>query len=78
MSRPRHTSAIGAGGQHLRDAQEGEREEEAVEGGRGGHLDSFGLSGGIQMSHVLVTDHLNGDLTGPERMSCDAKNAPHV
>lgn len=54
MSRPYHASAVGAGAQHLRDAQEGgeierERERGRREGVRkeeeekGGRLDLFGL-----------------------------------
>lgn len=39
-------------------------------------MDLFGLSMEIQMSPVLVTDHLTGPRWA-KRMSCDAKDAPY-
>lgn len=55
-----------------------EKDREGKEEGREWEviLDLFGLSMEIQMSPVLVTDHLTGPRWA-ERMSCDAKDAPY-
>ncbi len=53
------------------------REKDGGKEVRGGR--SFGLIWivyGIQMSHVLVTDHLTG-AHWAKWMSCDAKDAPY-
>lgn len=52
-----------------REGREEGREWEVI-------LDLFGLSMEIQMSPVLVTDHLTGPRWA-KRMSCDAKDAPY-
>lgn len=76
MSRPHHISAIGAGGpEHLRDGPGG-REGGGEEGRGCRSLGLIWIVHRIQMSHVLVTDHLTGPRWA-ERMSCDAKDASY-
>lgn len=78
MSRPHRNSAIGARSQHLRNAQEGKwkgAKQGEKKGGRSFEL--IWIVCRIQMSRVLVTDHLTGNLTGLRGCPAMPRVPPH-
>lgn len=78
MSRPHRNSAIGARSQHLRNAQEG-KWKGAKQGERKGgrSFEHIWIVCRIQMSRVLVTDHLTGNLTGLRGCPAMPRVPPH-